>query len=180
MNRRMIAHTTLIGAIAALLACGTTGCFTARTYQAETGAQEVRVFDRYIISLYVGNRTAATYDYSRNDFTYLLGAGIKADSGRIDSNSTLECRLSNLCISGVCLAQVYCPPCAQDTAILRFGPYLSYYNCGSAKIPKECQELMISFDAILLDTAADKTLATRHVQMTLGRNEWKIPAILPI
>ena len=179
-NIRSVVYAVLIIAIVLFCAYVPIGCFTARTYGAPPTAREVRVFDRYVISVYVGNTTAATYNYSKNDFTYLLRAGIQADSNMIDSSSMLECRLSNLCISGVCLNQVYCPPCDQDSAMLRFGPYLSYYDCGLAEIPKECKEFIMSFDAILVDTVADTTVESEHVQMTLEKSERKIPAILPI
>jgi len=166
-----------------------TGCFTARRYVFPSQDMQYRVFDNYLIEVYVGNRTASTYDYRKNDFDYHVIAEVRSDSLIAEDDSGKVVQIEKLCISSECLANVYCPPCSRDTIHGRFltasgvvdKMYVpNYYDYGWIEIPEECQGITIAFDAVLADTTAGTVITTRRVSLSLDRTQWKIPSIMPI
>jgi hypothetical protein len=166
-----------------------TGCFTARRYVFPSQDMQYRVFDNYLIEVYVGNRTASTYDYRKNDFDYHVTAEVQEDTLLKEAGAGQALRIEKFCVSGGCFSHVYCPPCSRDTVHGRFltaegvvdKMYVpNYYDYGWIEIPKECQSITVTFDTVLEDTLADTLVATEQVSLSLDRTQRKIPAIMPI
>lgn len=167
------------------------GCFSANRFLLPTGENVLPILGDYQLTIWLANANSMTYNSTTNDTQYHLyfevenretvRAGIASDSGPV-------VRFKNVCINASCLGSVYCPVLSGEnrrstsigdgdsTKIVHY----SSYDFGWIKIPEECDSVILSFEARLVDTVADSLLEAESFEWRLGFEKSKIPAILPI
>jgi hypothetical protein len=163
------------------------GCFSAVRYAVPEDKRGSRLFDRYLIDLRVTNDNYSTFNYSVKDIDYRVLVLLREDTlsaPNATKDTARAVRIRDLCIGSACLARVYCPLLVRDTVVSWLlevdgghRPFLCrQLGFGYLEIPDDCPNIDISLEAVLTDTETGAIVSVETLQLTLNREEKKIPA----
>jgi len=153
-------------------------CITAKYFLLPDEKQTYPIFEDHLIDVGIYNNI---YGNNYSLFEIHLGQEYirsNVDSSKIDTYPMIK--VDSLCIELDCDSVPYCPSLTEiydKRSICTHGNVIGpSYSWGWRTIPDNCRQMVLRFNAYLIDPATDSTVKKEPVEMTLSRVHDKMPS----